>query len=140
MRISEQIDALDTMDIDPVKFLFSPRLAGAIISFPLLTALFDVIGIIGGYLTGVVLLGVNSGSFLARMKDGVLMEDVTGGFIKAFFFALIVATISCYKGYHVHRQREGFGARGVSLATTQAVVLSSVLILVFDYVLTSFLV
>jgi len=139
MRISEQIDALDTMDIDPIRFLVSPRLAGAIISFPLLTAVFDAVGIVGGYLTGVVLLGINSGTYLSRMEAGVLMKDVTGGFIKSFVFALIVATICCYQGYTTHERKEGFGARGVSLATTTAVVMSSVLILVFDYVLTSFL-
>jgi phospholipid/cholesterol/gamma-HCH transport system permease protein len=139
MRISEQIDALDTMDIDPIRFLVTPRLAAAIICFPLLTAVFDVIGIIGGYMTGVMLLGINSGTYLSRMEGGVLMQDVTGGFIKSFVFALIVATICCYQGYTTHERKEGFGARGVSLATTAAVVMSSVLILITDYVLTSFL-
>jgi len=139
MRISEQIDALDTMDIDPIKFLVSPRLAASIICFPLLTAVFDVVGIIGGYLAGVVLLGINSGTYLARMEAGVVMKDVSGGFIKSFVFALIVATICCYQGYVTHERKEGFGARGVSLATTTAVVMSSVLILISDYVLTSFL-
>ncbi|MCX8036384.1 MAG: MlaE family lipid ABC transporter permease subunit, partial [Candidatus Sumerlaeia bacterium] len=114
MRISEQIDALDTMDIDPVHFLASPRLAASIISFPLLTAIFDVVGIIGGYLTGVVLLGVNSGIYLGRMEAAVVMEDVSGGFIKAVTFGIIVATICCYQGYMTHTRREGFGARGVS--------------------------
>jgi len=139
MRISEQIDALDTMDIDPIRFLVAPRLAAAILCFPLLTAVFDVIGILGGYLTGVVLLGINAGTYLSRMEGGVLMQDVTGGFIKSFVFALIVATICCYQGYTTHQRKEGFGARGVSLATTAAVVMSSVLILISDYVLTSFL-
>jgi phospholipid/cholesterol/gamma-HCH transport system permease protein len=139
MRISEQIDALDTMDIDPIRFLVTPRLAAAIICFPLLTAVFDVVGIIGGYMTGVMLLGINSGTYLSRMEGGVLMQDVTGGFIKSFVFALIVATICCYQGYTTHERKEGFGARGVSLATTAAVVMSSVLILITDYVLTSFL-
>jgi len=139
MRISEQIDALDTMDIDPVRFLVSPRLAASIVSFPLLTAVFDVVGIIGGYATGVLLLGVNSGTYISRMESGVLMEDVSGGFLKSFVFALIVSTVCCYQGYVTHQRREGFGARGVSLATTTAVVMSSVLILATDYVLTSFL-
>lgn len=139
MRISEQIDALDTMDIDPIKFLVSPRLAACIICFPLLTAIFDVIGIAGGYLTGVVLLGTNSGTFLWRMEAGVKAQDVYGGFTKSLVFAVIVCIICCYQGYTTHQRREGFGARGVSFSTTSAVVMSSVLILVSDYVLTSFL-
>jgi len=139
MRISEQIDALDTMDIEPIRFLISPKMAACLVSFPLLTAIFDVVGIIGGYLTGVVLLGINAGTFFTRMEMGVLMRDITGGFIKSLVFALIVATICCYQGYTTHTRRGGFGARGVSQATTSAVVISSVLILVSDYVLTSFL-
>lgn len=139
MRISEQIDALDTMNIDPMKFLVCPRFVASLVCFPLLTAVFDVVGIIGGYLTGVLLLGINSGTYLARMEASVEMHDVTGGFIKSFVFALIVATVCCYQGYTTHERKDGFGARGVGLATTTAVVMSSVLILVIDYVLTSFL-
>lgn len=139
MRISEQIDALDTMDIDPVKFLASPRLAASIFCFPLLTAVFDVIGMIGGYLTGVVMLGIDSGTYISRMEITVVMEDVTGGFIKSLTFAVIVSTICCYQGYTTHLRKDGFGARGVSNSTTAAVVMSSVLILTADYVLTSVL-
>ncbi len=139
MRISEQIDALDTMNIDPVKYLVSPRLAACIICFPLLTAIFDVIGILGGYLTGVLLLGTNSGTYMWRMEAGVTAQDVFGGFYKSLVFAIIVCIICCYQGYSTHLRREGFGARGVSLSTTTAVVMSSVLILISDYVLTSFL-
>ena len=139
MRISEQIDALDTMDINPMRFLVSPRIAASIISFPLLTALFDVIGIIGGFLTGVLLLGVNSGIFFNRIFDSVVAKDITGGFLKSLFFALVVSTICCYQGYFTHMRPGGFGAKGVSLATTSAVVISCVLVLVLDYVLTSFL-
>ncbi|MCX7049353.1 MAG: MlaE family lipid ABC transporter permease subunit [Candidatus Sumerlaeota bacterium] len=138
MRITEQIDALETMNIDPIKFLISPRLFASLICFPLLTAVFDVVGIAGGYLTGVMLLGVNSGTYLRHMESSVEMKDVSGGFIKSVIFAIIVCIICCYLGHHVQRRKE-FGARGVSFATTAAVVTSSVLILVFDYVLTSFL-
>ncbi|MCX7012909.1 MAG: MlaE family lipid ABC transporter permease subunit [Candidatus Sumerlaeota bacterium] len=139
MRISEQIDALDTMDIDPIKFLVSPRLLASLISFPLLTAFFDCVGIFGGYLTGVVLLGVNSGIFFNHMGMKVEMQDVSGGFIKSLVFGAIVSIICCYQGYMTHLRREGFGARGVSYSTTTAVVMSSVLVLAADYVLTSFL-
>jgi len=139
MRISEQIDALDTMDINPIRFLISPKIAAAIISLPLLTAIFDVVGIYGGYLTGSILLGINPGAYFSRIELNVMMKDITGGFIKSIAFATVVATICCYKGYYVHLRKEGFGARGVSMATTSAVVFSCVLVLVVDYVLTSFL-
>jgi phospholipid/cholesterol/gamma-HCH transport system permease protein len=139
MRISEQIDALETMDINPLRFLISPKLAGAIISFPLLTAIFDVVGIIGGYLTGSVMLGISQGAYVNGMETSVVMEDVTGGFVKALVFAAVVASICCFHGYYTHLRAEGFGAKGVSLSTTTAVVHSCVLILVADYVLTSFL-
>lgn len=139
MRISEQVDALETMDIDPVRFLFSPRLAAAIFSVPILTALFDVIGIFGGYIAGSKLLGTSAGIYFDRVESSVLMVDITGGFIKSIFFAVFVVTICCYQGYFTHTRKEGFGAKGVGLSTTNAVVISCVSILVVDYILTSFL-
>jgi len=139
MRISEQIDALETMDIHPIRFLVSPRIAAALVSFPLLTAIFDAIGIFGGYVTGSLLLGISRGIYFSRVESSVLMSDVTGGFVKAVVFAAVVVTICCYQGYMTHTRREGFGAKGVSLSTTSAVVISCVLVLIFDYVLTSFL-
>jgi len=139
MRISEQIDALETMDINPIRFLLSPRLAASLISFPLLTAIFDVIGIFGGYLTGSILLGVSPGIYFYRVESTVLMEDVTGGFLKSICFAVVVATFCCFQGYFTHMRKEGFGAKGVSLSTTSGVVISCVLILITDYIITSFL-
>ncbi len=139
MRITEQIDALETMNINSIRYLFCPRVIASIICFPLLTALFDVIGILGGYITGVLLLGIDSGTYFSRMENLVGLKDVMGGFYKSIFFAIIVVTICCYQGYFVHKRKEGFGARGVSFATTNAVVISCVLVLVGDYVLTSFL-
>jgi len=136
-RISEQIDALDTMRIDPLRYLISPRIAASIISFPLLTAFFDVIGIIGGYISGVVLLGANAGTYLHRVQASMEMKDVTEGFIKAIVFAVIVSTVCCYQGYFAHMRTDSHGAKAVGLATTSAVVLSCVLILVADYVVTS---
>jgi phospholipid/cholesterol/gamma-HCH transport system permease protein len=138
MRISEQIDALETMDIDPIRYLVSPRIAAALISFPLLTALFDVVGILGGYLTGSVLLGLNPELYFSRVESSVALADVTGGFIKSVVFAVIVVSICCYQGYYTHTRTE-FGAKGVSQSTTSAVVLSCVMILIADYALTSFL-
>jgi len=138
-RISEQIDALDTMRIDPLRYLVSPRIAAAIISFPLLTALFDLIGIIGGYVSGVLLLGANGGAYFYRVQASMVMKDVTDGFIKAAVFAVIVSTVCCYQGYFAHLRTDSHGAKAVGCATTSAVVLSCVLVLVSDYVVTSLL-
>jgi phospholipid/cholesterol/gamma-HCH transport system permease protein len=138
-RISEQIDALYTMRIDPLGYLVSPRVAAAVISFPLLTALFDIVGIIGGYFTGCVLLGVNSGAYFHQLQTTVEMRDIIGGFAKALVFALIVSTICCYQGYFTHMRADSYGAKSVSLSTTSAVVLSCVLVLISDYVMSTFL-
>ncbi|OGW26871.1 MAG: ABC transporter permease [Nitrospirae bacterium GWC2_42_7] len=139
LRISEQIDALYTMRIDPQQYLISPRIAAAIISFPLLTAFFDLIGIIGGYLTGVVLLGVDKGAYFYRIHAYVDIVDIGGGFIKSLVFAVLVSTICCYHGYFTHFRTDSFGSRSVSLSTTSAVVFSCVTILISDYIVTSFL-
>jgi phospholipid/cholesterol/gamma-HCH transport system permease protein len=139
LRISEQIDALYTMRIDPLRYLISPRIAASIISFPLLTAFFDLIGIFGGYLTGVVLLGVNRGAYFYRIHTYVDMVDIRGGFIKSLVFAVLVSTICCYEGYFTHLRTDSYGAKSVSLSTTSAVVFSCVMILISDYVVTSFL-
>ncbi len=139
-RISEQIDALDTMRIDSLRYLVSPRIAASLISFPLLTALFDLIGILGGYVSGVLILGANSGTYFYRIQSSMELKDVTDGFIKAVVFAVIVSTVCCYEGYFAHLRRDSHGAKAVGLATTSAVVLSCVLILVADYVVTSLLI
>ncbi len=135
MRISEQIDALTAMALNPIRYLIVPNIVAAIIVFPLITAIFDVIGIYGGYLVGVKLLGISGGTYFSLMKDYVEMKDVLLGLYKSVSFGLIVSWISCYKGFH-----SGFGAAGVSKATTESVVLSSILILVWDYALGSFLI
>ncbi len=139
MRISEQIDALYSMRIDPVRYLISPKIAASIISFPLLTAFFDLIGILGGYFTGVLLLGTHAGTYFYRVQSSIDMVDIRGGFIKALFFAVIVSCICCYQGYFCHMRSDGYGAKAVGLATVSAVVISCVMILVVDYVVTSFL-
>ena len=138
MRISEQIDALETMDINPIRFLVSPKLAATLISMPLLTAMADVVGIIGGYLTGVLMLGISSGVYFARVQSSVQMADVMGGFIKSVVFAIVIITVCCFKGFYTHEGSE-HGAKGVSISTTSAVVIASVLVLVTNYVLTSLL-
>jgi phospholipid/cholesterol/gamma-HCH transport system permease protein len=127
------------MRIDPIGYLISPKIAAAIVSFPILTAFFDLVGILGGYVSGVVIMGVNKGAYFYRIQDSVEMSDINGGFIKALVFAVIVSTICCYQGYFTHMRKDSYGARSVSLSTTSAVVLSCVSILVADYIVTSFL-
>jgi len=139
MRITDQVDALAVMDINPMGYLVSPRIAACIISFPLLTAFFDVIGILGGYVTGVLMLGINHGVYFDKIELSVTWNDVYGGFIKALTFGLLVAVTSCYQGYFTHTRRDAVGPEAVSNATTDAVVYSCVLTLISDYVLTSFL-
>lgn len=134
MRITEQIDALRSMAVDPIRYLMVPRLIAGIIAMPLLTALFIVVGIAGGYGVGVGLLHLSSGTFMNQMISAVTNVDVISGLIKAVVFGFIFGWISCYKGYTC-----GFGAVGVNKATTQSVVTASVAVLVVDYFLTSIL-
>jgi phospholipid/cholesterol/gamma-HCH transport system permease protein len=134
MRITEQVDALKVMGLNPFRYLIVPRLLAGIISLPLLTSIFDVVGIFGGYLVGVKLLGVGKGTYFGEMANYVDMQDILGGVYKSLTFGVLITWVCCYKGYYT-----GFGAEGVSKATTQAVVLSSILILVWDYFMTSVL-
>ena len=134
MRITEQIDALETMALDPFKYLVTPKMIAVLLALPLLCAIFDVVGICGGWLVGVKLLGVNPGAYFYEMEKSVVWRDVYSGFIKSVSFGVIIAWIGCYKGYFT-----GHGAEGVSKSTTESVVLTSVLILIWDYFLTSVL-
>jgi len=134
MQSTEQIDALTVMAINPVQYLVSPRMLAGVISFPLLTSVFDVVGIFGGYMVGVGLMGAPSGAYFNGIAANMTGHDVMTGLYKAFVFGVVVMWVCCYKGYHAERM-----ATGVSRATTEAVVLSSVLILAFDYFLTSVL-
>jgi phospholipid/cholesterol/gamma-HCH transport system permease protein len=105
-----------------------------LVTFPAMTALFDVVGIFGGYLVGVHLLGLSEGTYFGEMQTFVDMKDILTGFWKSVSFGIIVTWVATYKGFHV-----GHGAEGVARATTQSVVLASVLILVWDYFLGSVL-
>lgn len=138
MRISDQIDAMRLMGLNPFRYLVVPILLASVISLPLLTAIFDVVGIMGGYLVGVRLLGVSAGTYFGEMANYVEMSDILEGVYKSLSFGIIIAWICCFKGYYtgIHT---GFGAEGVSKATTQAVVFSFVLILIWDYFITSIL-
>jgi len=134
MRITEQIDALTVMALNPMRYLIVPVIVAGVITFPLMTALFDVVGIFGGYLVGVRLLGLSEGTYFGEMQTFVNMADIWTGFWKSLSFGVIVTWVCAYKGYY-----SGHGAEGVSRATTHAVVLSSVLIFVWDYFLGSVL-
>ncbi len=137
-RNAEQIDALRTMRIDPLGFLVSPRLYAALICFPILTTLFDLVGILGGHLTGVEMLGVDSGAYWNRIYESVSLKNIGDGYIKALVFGLVTTTICSFQGYFTHLKSSVPGARGVSQTTTRAVVLSSIAILACDYLITSF--
>ena len=134
MQISEQIDALELMGLNPFRYLVIPNLLAAIIALPLLTAIFDVVGIFGGYLVGVKLFGLSGGTYFGEMANYVDVKDVLEGIYKSLSFGVLITWVCCYKGYYT-----GFGAEGVSRATTQAVVLSSVLIFIWDYFMSSVL-
>jgi phospholipid/cholesterol/gamma-HCH transport system permease protein len=130
MRITEQIDALTVMALSPMRYLVAPSIFAGILTFPLMTSIFDVVGIFGGYLVGVELLGLSAGTYFGEMQSFVDIGDVMLGFWKSISFGIIVTWVCTYKGFYV-----GHGAEGVARATTQAVVMSSVLILVWDYFL-----
>jgi phospholipid/cholesterol/gamma-HCH transport system permease protein len=134
MRITEQIDALTVMALSPFRYLVTPSILAGLLTFPMMTAIFDVVGILGGYLVGVQLLGLSHGTYFGEMQTFVEMKDIMTGFWKSLSFGVIVMWVCTYKGYYVGR-----GAEGVAQATTQAVVLSSVLILLWDYFMGSVL-
>ncbi len=134
MRVTEQIDALIVMALNPIKYLVVPRVLASFIMLPILTVISDFIGIVGGYLIGVKLLGINEGAFINKMIKYLDLEDIYVGLVKAAVFGIILSVISCYKGFYTRG-----GAEGIGRSTTEAVVLSSVTILMADYIMTSIL-
>jgi phospholipid/cholesterol/gamma-HCH transport system permease protein len=138
MRHSEQIDALECMAINPVKYLIAPKFVAAFISLPILAFIFCVVGIGGGYLAGVVILGVSEGAYFQGMYRSVEWADIRLCGIKAMIFGVLIVWITTFKGYFLHMSRTGvYGAEGVSRITTDAVVFASVTILVWDYLIGS---
>jgi phospholipid/cholesterol/gamma-HCH transport system permease protein len=131
MVVTEQVDALSAMAVHPVQYLVTPRLLAAVVMLPVLTAFCDLVGIGGAYYVSVYLMGVDGGMFLDKIRLYADSWDVVSGLIKAAVFGLILALVGCHKGLGATQ-----GARGVGVATTQSVVLSSILILVSDYFLT----
>ena len=131
MRITEQIDALSTMAVNPIQYLVTPRILAAIVMVPLLAMLFNTVGMCGGYAVAVWLEGVDRGVFLENARWIVDVKDVTQGVIKATVFGGALSLVSCYQGFNASG-----GAKGVGIGTTRAVVGSFVAILVLDYFLT----
>ncbi len=132
MRITQQIDALEVMAINPVSFLITPRLFATTLGVPMLTVLSDVSGIFGGWLVATKLFGVNEYLYWRKMVDLTEFHDIMGGIYKAVFFGFIIGAVSCYYGFYTTG-----GTKGVGRATTSSVVTSSMLILISDYFLTA---
>lgn len=131
MKVTEQIDALTTLSTNPFSYLIAPRLLAGTLMLPILVLIADIIGVFGGFLVGVYKLGFNASSYLKQTWDFLEFTDVASGLTKAAVFGFIVALMGCYHGYNSAR-----GAQGVGRATTNAVVASSILILIFNYILT----
>ena len=131
MKVTEQIDALTTLSVNPFNYLVTPRLLAGTIMLPVLVLIGDIIGVFGGYMVSIYNLGFSPGSYLTQTWDILEKMDVISGLIKAAVFGFIVAMMGCYHGFN-----SGRGAQGVGTATTYAVVSSSILILVFNYILT----
>ncbi|MCP4394072.1 MAG: ABC transporter permease [Alphaproteobacteria bacterium] len=131
MRVTEQIDALRTLSTNPYKYLVAPRLIAGLLMLPLLVFVGDVIGVFGGYLIGTTKLGFNPAHYIISTVDVVETLDVVSGLVKAAVFGFIISLMGCYSGYN----SKG-GAQGVGAATTNAVVTSSILILISNYIIT----
>jgi phospholipid/cholesterol/gamma-HCH transport system permease protein len=132
MRVTEQIDALDVMGVNPKQYLVAPRIVAALLSLPLLGAIFDYVALLGSYIIGVHLLGLEEAVFLDKSYYFLEPRDIYQGLFKAGCFGLIFSTICTYKGFFTRG-----GARGVGQATNEGVVLSMVLIIVCDFFLTN---
>ncbi|MDX1763512.1 MAG: ABC transporter permease [bacterium] len=134
MRVTEQIDALYTLATNPVKYLVVPRLVAGVVMLPVMTILSDIVGIYGGLFVSVSVLDANRTIYIKRTWDFLEFNDVYSGLFKAAVFGLIISLVGCYKGFYTRG-----GAEGVGKATTGSVVISSMLILIFDYLLTAIL-
>jgi phospholipid/cholesterol/gamma-HCH transport system permease protein len=133
MRVTEQIDAMDSMAVNPIQYLVVPRIIAAIVVFPALTMVFNALGYAGAFVMGIYVAGIPEGPFIEHTRGFLVPEDVTHGLLKAVLFGAVVATITCWRGYAATG-----GARGVGEGTTRAVVSSSIGILIVDYGITLF--
>jgi phospholipid/cholesterol/gamma-HCH transport system permease protein len=132
MRATDQLTAMEMMAVDPVRQVVLPRFLGAVIAMPLLVAIFNVVGLFGAQLVGVQLMGVDAGAFWSQTQQAVELGDVSEGIVKSIAFGLVCSLVAVYEGYHAEPT-----AAGVGLATTRTVVVSSVLTLLVDYMLTA---
>jgi phospholipid/cholesterol/gamma-HCH transport system permease protein len=132
MRVTEQIDALYVMAANPIKHLIVPRVIASVLMVPLLAVVANFVGIAGSYFVGVNLLNINEGDFINNIYKMLELNDIYSGLVKAAFFGLVLSVVGCYKGFNTTG-----GAEGVGRATTEAVVISSITILVSDYFLTA---
>lgn len=132
MKVSEQIDALVTMSVDPYKFLVAPRIIAAVLTMPILVFVADIIGVMGGFLVAITLLDYSTGSYIAQTANNFELWDVLSGLFKAAAFGFSIASFGCYHGFS-----SDLGARGVGRATTSAVVASCIGILALNYILTT---
>ena len=134
MRVTEQIDALEAMAINPVRYLVVPRVVASVVMLPILVMIADAVAIFGGYVVAITSIGVSTNTYVTGLKDFFYLKDLLSGLIKAVFFGGIIGWMGCYHGFRT----EG-GAEGVGVATTRAVVSSCVLVLISDYVLANVL-
>jgi phospholipid/cholesterol/gamma-HCH transport system permease protein len=132
MRATDQLSAMEMMAVDPVRRVVAPRFIAGVIAVPLLTAIFNCIGLFGAQLVGIDLMGVESGSFWSQMQSAVQLDDVNEGLIKSLCFGVACNLMAVFQGFHAAPTAEGVG-----LATTRTVVSSAVLTLVIDYMLTA---
>ena len=139
-RNSEQIDALETMGASPLAYLVAPRLIAALLSFPIQTTFFTLVGLVGGWISGTLVLALQGNVYWSAVFRAVEPADVRECLLKAVVFGLLTTAICAHNGYNTHRRRRASGARAVSASTTRAVVLSSISVLAADYLITSLLV
>lgn len=130
MKVSEQIDAMRALGTDPIRKLVAPRIIALVVTMPLLTVFADVVGIGGGGTVSTTLYGMPMGTFIASVRDGITTDDIVGGVVKPFFFAIIIGSIACYKGLSTTG-----GTVGVGRSTTQAVVTASIVVIIADFFL-----
>jgi phospholipid/cholesterol/gamma-HCH transport system permease protein len=134
MRVTEQIDALESMAVNPVQYLVVPRVLALILVMPALTMLFNYLGFLGAFVIAVYQTGIDEGTFMGRIYRLVTISDLLGGLFKSSIFGACIGLVACYKGVNASG-----GSKGVGLAATQTVVICSVSILILDYILTSIL-
>jgi phospholipid/cholesterol/gamma-HCH transport system permease protein len=130
MTVSQQIDAMRALGTDPIRKLVAPRIVALVITLPLLTVIADVVGIGGGWTVATILYGMSSSTFLTSVQDGITNDDILGGVLKPIVFAVIIGSISCYKGLNT----EG-GTVGVGRSTTRSVVTASIVVIIADFFL-----